>query len=169
MIHRIEYTDRNNVISLYLPEDSVPDKNAVEELHQMTGLEETLERLASIPGFFQEGQERIEKIILTPDFHKGFGIPIGTVMMTKGFVVPQAMGKDINCGMRLYTTDLSEERILDKLPELTKKVRHIFFSRWQADTYDRTTKAGNVSVWFGRLVGNLYGQQKQGLVAVLSA
>ena len=55
MIHRIEYTDRNNVISLYLPEDSVPDKNAVEELHQMTGLEETLERLASIPGFFQEG------------------------------------------------------------------------------------------------------------------
>ena len=127
MIHRMEYTDRNNVISLYLPEDSVPDKNAVEELHQMTGLEETLERLASIPGFFQEGGERIEKIILTPDFHKGFGIPIGTLMMTKGFVIPQAMGKDINCGMRLYTTDLSEEQILDKLPELTKKVRHIFF------------------------------------------
>lgn len=105
----------------------MPDKNAVEELHQMTALEETLDRLSGIPGFFPGGGQEIKKIILTPDFHKGAGIPIGTVMLTKGFAVPQAMGNDINCGMRLYMTDLSEERIRDRLPGLTKKVRHIFF------------------------------------------
>lgn len=105
----------------------MPDKNAVEELHQMTALEETLDRLSGIPGFFPGGGQEIKKIILTPDFHKGAGIPIGTVMLTKGFAVPQAMGNDINCGMRLYMTDLSEERIWDRLPGLTKKVRHIFF------------------------------------------
>ena len=111
MVHKIEYKDRNNVISCYLPEGSAPDKNAMAELHQMTALEETLERLTAVPGFFQGDGQRIEKIILTPDFHKGAGIPIGTVMMTKGFAVPQAMGNDINCGMRFYTTDLSEEQI----------------------------------------------------------
>ncbi|MCM1214364.1 MAG: RtcB family protein [Lachnospiraceae bacterium] len=127
MIHKIKYKDRENVISCYLPEDSAPDKNAVAELHQMMALEETLARLKTAPGFFREDGQRIEKIILTPDFHKGAGIPIGTVMMTKGFAVPQAMGNDINCGMRFYTTDLSEKQIREKLPELTKRIRHIFF------------------------------------------
>lgn len=126
MRHILKWKDRKNVISCYLPEDAAPDKNAVAELHQMTALEETLERLAAVSGYFQT-EPRIEKIIQTPDFHKGAGIPIGTVMMTKGFVVPQAMGNDINCGMRFYTTDLSEEKIREKLPELTKKLRHIFF------------------------------------------
>lgn len=52
MVHKIEYKDRNSVIDCYLPKASVPDKNAVEELHQMTALEETLDRLASVPEFF---------------------------------------------------------------------------------------------------------------------
>ena len=93
----------------------------------MTALEDTLERLTLETTFFQGQEPRIERMILTPDFHKGAGIPIGTVMMTKGFAVPQAMGNDINCGMRFYTTDLSEERIWERLPELTRKIRHIFF------------------------------------------
>ncbi|MDE7273012.1 MAG: RtcB family protein, partial [Lachnospiraceae bacterium] len=127
MVRKIEWKDRKNVIACYLPQDAAPDKNAVAELHQMTALENTLERLISVSGYFQADEPRIEKLILTPDFHKGAGIPIGTVMMTKGFVVPQAMGNDINCGMRFYTTNLSEERIRERLPELAKKIRHIFF------------------------------------------
>lgn len=127
MLHKIEFKDRKNILSCYMPEGLTPDKNAVAELHQMTELEETLERLSARPGFFCGPVNQIEKIILTPDFHKGSGIPIGTVMMTKGFAVPQAMGNDINCGMRFYTTDLSEERIHERLPELTRKIRHIFF------------------------------------------
>ena len=127
MVHKIEWKDRKNVISCYLPEDVAQDKNAVTELHRMTALEETLEKLAAVPGYFQGDMPQIEKIILTPDFHKGAGIPIGTVMMTKGFVVPQAMGNDIKCGIRFYTTDLSETKIQQKLPELAKKIRHVFF------------------------------------------
>lgn len=127
MKYEINYKDRNNTIYCYLPENCIPDKSAVEELHHMTELEDTLGRLSSSPRFFREEVNRIERIILTPDFHKGSGIPIGTVMMTKGFIVPQAMGNDINCGMRFYTTDLKEEQIHRNLPELTKKIRHIFF------------------------------------------
>lgn len=127
MVHHIKYKDRNNVISCYLPEDCAPEKNAVAELHQMTELEETLNKLRETPCYSQSANLQIKKIILTPDFHKGSGIPIGTVMMTKNFVVPQAMGNDINCGMRFYTTDLLEEQIQEKLPQLTKIIRHIFF------------------------------------------
>ncbi len=127
MIHTITYPNRTHTISCYLPDHSQPDRHAIAELGQMMELEETLERLAVVPGFFREEQPRIEKIIVTPDFHKGTGIPIGTVMMTKGFVVPQAVGNDINCGMRFYTTDLREEQIRENLPALTKKIRHLFF------------------------------------------
>lgn len=127
MVHNIKFKDRNNIISCYLPEDCSPEKNAVSELHQMTELEKTLSKLREISYHSQSANLQIKKIILTPDFHKGSGIPIGTVMMTKGFVVPQAMGNDINCGMRLYTTDVSEEQIEEKLPQLTKIIRHIFF------------------------------------------
>lgn len=127
MLHKIEFKDRSNILSCYLPEGTMPDKNAVSELHGMTELETTIERLSDRPGFFRDPVNRIEKIVLTPDFHKGSGIPIGTVMMTKGFAVPQAMGNDINCGMRFYTTDLSEERIQEYLPELTRRIRHLFF------------------------------------------
>ncbi|MDE5591249.1 MAG: RtcB family protein, partial [Acetatifactor sp.] len=63
MVHKIEYNNRNSVINCYLPKDSVPDKKAVTELYQMTALEETIERLAAVPGFFRGDEQQIEKII----------------------------------------------------------------------------------------------------------
>ena len=35
-------------------------------------------------------------------FHKGSGIPIGTTLRTRGVLVPQAVGTDVNCGMRVH-------------------------------------------------------------------
>jgi tRNA-splicing ligase RtcB len=34
-----------------------------------------------------------------PDYHKGFGMPIGGVLATQGGVIPNAVGVDIGCGM----------------------------------------------------------------------
>lgn len=34
-----------------------------------------------------------------PDAHRGFGMPIGGVLLTQGGVVPNAVGVDIGCGM----------------------------------------------------------------------
>ncbi len=42
-----------------------------------------------------------------PDIHQGYGVPIGCVVALDGYVVPAAVGYDINCGMRLLTTPLS--------------------------------------------------------------
>lgn len=47
----------------------------------------------------------VEKVIATPDIHVGYGVPIGSVVATREVVIPAAVGYDINCGMRLLTTD----------------------------------------------------------------
>ncbi len=44
-----------------------------------------------------------------------------------GFVVPQAIGNDINCGMRLHTTTLKPGRRRVKVDELETAFRHIYF------------------------------------------
>jgi tRNA-splicing ligase RtcB len=40
-----------------------------------------------------------EWICLMPDYHVGYGMPIGGVLATEGGVVPNAVGVDIGCGM----------------------------------------------------------------------
>ncbi|HUV09039.1 MAG TPA: RtcB family protein [Spirochaetia bacterium] len=43
-------------------------------------------------------------VLATPDIHTGYGVPIGSVLATAGFISPSAVGYDINCGMRLLST-----------------------------------------------------------------
>ncbi len=114
-------------ISMFLAEGDKPEKKAVEELRGMMGLKDTVERMKKWGGFFENQDSSVKKVIVTPDFHKGAGIPIGTVMMTEGFVIPQAMGNDINCGMRVYTTDLREDEVRPVLAALIPEIRRIFF------------------------------------------
>lgn len=123
----MKFDERNTEVSFYLPPGVQPEKRALDEVKTLLELEQTISRLQTREGFFENRDSGLIKLIFTPDFHKGAGIPIGTVMMTKGFVVPQAMGNDINCGMRVCSTDLNEEELLRALPLLTKKIRHIFF------------------------------------------
>ncbi len=47
----------------------------------------------------------VERVIATPDIHVGYGVPIGSIVATREVVIPAAVGYDINCGMRLLTTD----------------------------------------------------------------
>lgn len=54
---------------------------------------------AAIPG--------VRRVLATPDIHQGYGVPIGSVIGTQGTVIPAAVGFDINCGMRVLTTNLT--------------------------------------------------------------
>ncbi len=47
-------------------------------------------------------------IALMPDCHVGYGMPIGGVMATKGYVIPNAVGVDIGCGVAIMRTSLTE-------------------------------------------------------------
>lgn len=50
-------------------------------------------------------------IALMPDVHVGFGMPIGGVLAAKGYIVPNAVGVDIGCGVVAAKTDLLKEDI----------------------------------------------------------
>ncbi|MEV4518555.1 RtcB family protein [Dactylosporangium sp. NPDC049525] len=99
---------------------------AVDELLTVLETEATLRTLAAAtPGLAVE--PRIDRVVCTPDFHKGAGIPIGTVLRTTGALIPQAVGNDINCGMRVEATSLTVDRVRPHLDRLERHLRHLFF------------------------------------------
>ncbi|KAF1003011.1 MAG: RNA-splicing ligase RtcB [Pseudomonas sp.] len=54
-----------------------------------------------------EGHGRVCKACATPDFHPGSIAPVGSILAsTPDFVIPAAIGTDINCGMRLLRTGI---------------------------------------------------------------
>ncbi|PRQ09332.1 RtcB family protein [Enhygromyxa salina] len=60
----------------------------------------------------------------TPDFHAGARVPVGAVVATSpDMLVPEAIGTDINCGMRLHVVDLDYERFLAAKPKLVASLR----------------------------------------------
>ena len=57
-----------------------------------------------------------------PDIHYGYGFSIGGVgafNMNNGVISPGGVGFDINCGVRMLRTNLTEEDIAPKIKELT--------------------------------------------------
>ncbi len=76
---------------------------------QLPGLDEmTLGQVvnaASFPG--------ATRVVITPDCHLGYGVPIGTAIETDGTLLPTAAGYDIGCGMVQLRTSLTEEDVRD--------------------------------------------------------
>ena len=68
----------------------------------------------------------IEKYSLAmPDIHWGYGFPIGGVAATnldEGVISPGGVGYDINCGVRLATTNLEYDKIQNKIDHLIFKL-----------------------------------------------
>jgi tRNA-splicing ligase RtcB (3'-phosphate/5'-hydroxy nucleic acid ligase) len=54
------------------------------------------------------------RVVLTPDCHVGYGVPIGTAIETEGTLLPTAAGYDIGCGMVQLKTSLKSHQVADK-------------------------------------------------------
>src|SRR6266403_4586917 len=76
---------------------------------------EQITNVATLPGITQYA-------LCMPDGHSGYGFPIGGVAamdVHKGGVIPPGgIGFDINCGMRLVTTNLTIEDVKPRLKEI---------------------------------------------------
>jgi tRNA-splicing ligase RtcB len=75
---------------------------------------EQVANVATLPGI-------IGCALAMPDIHWGYGFPIGGVAAfntKEGIISPGGVGYDINCGVRLLRTDLSEKDISPKIKEL---------------------------------------------------
>jgi tRNA-splicing ligase RtcB len=64
-------------------------------------------------------------LALMPDAHIGKGATIGSVIPTKGAVIPAAVGVDIGCGMIAVETDLGASQLPDTLEPLLGRVEQV--------------------------------------------
>ncbi len=65
--------------------------------------------------------ELVKNIIVLPDGHMGYGMPIGGVMACRadtGFISPGSVGFDINCGVRMLSTNIPTAEFLKKRKEI---------------------------------------------------
>lgn len=65
----------------------------------------------------------ISPVVGMPDIHQGFGLPIGGVMATDGLISAGAVGMDINCGVRMISTNLDYDSKTFS-PELLRTLIH---------------------------------------------
>jgi len=54
-------------------------------------------------------------VALMPDTHQGFGVPIGCVFASQHYVVPNAVGVDIGCGILAACLNLYKDQVFDRL------------------------------------------------------
>ncbi|MEM1586662.1 MAG: RtcB family protein [Candidatus Bathyarchaeia archaeon] len=96
---------------------------AEDDLLEKMKTDKTLEQCANVahlPGIYKYS-------ITLPDGHEGYGFPIGGVAATdyeEGVISPGGVGYDINCGVRLLVTNLSERDVRPKLNELATTIFH---------------------------------------------
>ncbi len=94
---------------------------ANEDLIQKMLTDRTIEQamnVAHLPGV-------LKQVSVLPDGHEGYGFPIGGVAATDvetGVISPGGVGYDINCGVRLIQTNLTDKDVRPKLKELVSEI-----------------------------------------------
>lgn len=82
-------------------------------------------------------------IALMPDAHLGKGCAVGTVLPTKGAIIPAAVGVDIGCGMVAVRTELTKDDIAGKdlkdLRERIEKVIPLGPGQYNTEVYSHNT------------------------------
>ena len=76
-----------------------------------------VERIAAMPFIHRHAA-------VMPDVHLGKGATVGTVIATKGAVIPAAVGVDIGCGMMAVRTSARAEDLPTSLAALRASIEH---------------------------------------------
>jgi tRNA-splicing ligase RtcB len=63
-------------------------------------------------------------IAAMPDVHWGVGATVGSVIPTKGAIIPAAVGVDIGCGMMAVQTDLNASHLPDNLKDIRTAIEN---------------------------------------------
>ena len=93
-------------------------------------------------------------IAAMPDVHCGIGATVGSVIPTKGAIIPAAVGVDIGCGMNALRLDLKADQLPDNLRGLRGAIERevpVGFNMHKYDAVpDSTVRAlsnGLSSIW----------------------
>src|SRR5882762_11175612 len=97
-----------------VPARIVATEKLVREMEE--AVYQQISNVATLPGITRYA-------LCMPDGHSGYGFPIGGVAAMDvhegGVISPGGIGFDINCGMRLVTTNLVEREVKSRIKELT--------------------------------------------------
>ncbi len=102
----------------YMDEMRVPGRifasdGMIDQIREDNALEQVA-NVATLPGI-------VGASMAMPDIHWGYGFPIGGVAAfdtEEGVISPGGVGYDINCGVRLIRTDLTDEDVREDIDEL---------------------------------------------------
>ena len=98
--------------SVLLPASFALEERAVSQLLDFAGV------------ITPAGQRAVCRACATPDFHPGSLAPVGTIVATPAdVVIPAAIGRDINCGMRLLRLGMDRERFDALRPALLPRLK----------------------------------------------
>ena len=96
---------------IYANDELIKGIQMDEALNQVTNV-------ARLPGI-------LEASLAMPDIHLGYGFPIGGVAafdLEEGVISPGGVGFDVNCGVRLIKTNLSERDVRPRIKELVNEM-----------------------------------------------
>lgn len=97
-----------------------------------------LTNTASLPCVFKH-------VAVMPDVHLGKGATVGSVVATKGAVIPACVGVDIGCGMMAVKTPFTASQ----LPDSLKQLRSVIESKVPVGFNKHKTPLPAVQVWSG--------------------
>src|SRR6266851_573130 len=97
--------------NVIVPEKGVPIKAWTKGVALEDQARQQLLNVAQMPFIFRW-------IAAMPDVHRGIGATVGSVIPTKGAIIPAAVGVDIGCGMAAVRTSLVASDLPDDLKSL---------------------------------------------------
>ena len=101
----------NESYNVYVQDKGVPVKAWTKGVPVEDQARQQLLNAAQMPFVFQW-------IAAMPDVHWGIGATVGSVIPTKGAIIPAAVGVDIGCGMMAVETSLNASHLPDNLKPL---------------------------------------------------
>ena len=97
-----------NAYKVIPSESGVPIKAWTNGVPVEAAAEQQLRNVAQLPFIYKW-------VAAMPDVHWGLGATVGSVIPTKGAIIPAAVGVDIGCGMVAAQTTLTANDLPDNL------------------------------------------------------
>jgi tRNA-splicing ligase RtcB (3'-phosphate/5'-hydroxy nucleic acid ligase) len=102
---------------MHVPAIIYANEQLLEQIRHDLSLEQAA-NAATLPGV-------VRAAYAMPDIHQGYGLPIGAVVATRtegGVVTPGGVGYDINCGVRLLRTELTQGEVMPRIKDLVNQL-----------------------------------------------
>jgi len=98
----------NSIFNVITPEKGVPIKAWTRGVPLEDAARNQLLNVAQLPFIYKW-------VAAMPDVHWGIGATVGSVIPTRGAIIPAAVGVDIGCGMMAVQTSLNASQMPDNL------------------------------------------------------